>query len=162
MTPSKESGVSDKLKVGIVGIGAIGKVHAKAYEAGGEVEIAALCDVEEDRLTTEGKRLDVADRFTDYRELLAADIDAVSVCVGNALHREVAIAALEAWCDADKGNRDWAASMRAWTKPKRRYLVSTLDGSSRQQVVADTLALAICEALYGATGGQFEEAPTDA
>jgi len=34
--------------------------------------------------------------FTDYRKLLASDVDAVSVCVGNALHKKVAIAALRA------------------------------------------------------------------
>ncbi len=87
--------MSKDLNVGIIGMGAIGKVHADAYQNVEGIEIAALCDALPDRLREHGERLGVAARFTDYRELLKSDIDAVSICVGNALHREVAIAALE-------------------------------------------------------------------
>ena len=88
--------MSKKLRVGIIGIGAIGKIHADAYQAAGEVEIAAVCDVLKDHLTSEADRLGVKERFTDYRKLIEADIDAVSVCVGNVLHREIAVASLKA------------------------------------------------------------------
>lgn len=85
-----------KLKVGLIGIGAIGKIHAEAFTATGEASIHALCDVDEPRLKAEGERLGVKQRFTDYNELLASDVDAVVVGVGNALHREVGVAALQA------------------------------------------------------------------
>jgi len=88
--------VSKKLKVGIIGIGAIGQVHAKAYQAVGGAEVSALCDVDGERLQTRAEQLGVKHRFEDYKDLLASDVDAVSVCVGNALHREVAVAALRA------------------------------------------------------------------
>lgn len=40
---------------------------------------------------------DIPDIYTDYRELLARDdIDAVSVCVPNFLHKEITVAALQA------------------------------------------------------------------
>jgi len=88
--------VAAKLKVGLIGIGAIGKIHAEAFTGTGQADIAALCDVDEPRLKAEGKRLGVKQRFTDYNELLASDVDAVVVGVGNALHREVGVAALQA------------------------------------------------------------------
>jgi len=88
--------VAEKLKVGIIGVGAIGTVHARSYDATGEAEVAAICDLDDKKLAKVGEMFAVPTRVSDYRELLAADVDAISVCVGNALHKEVAIAALEA------------------------------------------------------------------
>src|ERR1035437_8345670 len=87
----------DKIKVGIIGMGAIGAVHADAYGQTGQAELAALCDVNDTRLQAEAARLGVKATYTDYHKLLQNnDVQAVSVCVGNALHKEVAIAALAA------------------------------------------------------------------
>jgi predicted dehydrogenase len=86
----------EKMKIGIVGMGAIGNVHADAYKATGAADIAAICDVDPVKLSSSGERLGVKTRFADYRELVGEHIDAVLVCVGNTLHREVAIAALRA------------------------------------------------------------------
>jgi len=88
--------MSKKLKIGIIGAGAIGNVHANALAAVGESEIAALCDIDEAKLAAMGERLKVKARFDDYRDLLRTDVDAVFVCVPNALHAEIAVAALEA------------------------------------------------------------------
>ncbi len=94
----ERNGVVKKMKVGIIGMGAIGSVHADAYRAvGEESEIVAVCDVDHVRLDQKAKALGVEARFTDYRKLLAkGDVEAVSVCVGNTLHKEVAVAALQA------------------------------------------------------------------
>ena len=84
------------LRAGVIGLG-IGRHHARAYLAAENVELAALCDVNAARLEQVGALFPGAARFTDYREMLAqVDLDVVSVCVPNALHPEVAIAALEA------------------------------------------------------------------
>ena len=85
-----------KLKVGIIGVGAIGTVHADAYQATGAAEIAAACDVDAEKLDRQCDRFGVSERCTKYQQLLETDVDAVSVCVGNALHKEVAVAALQA------------------------------------------------------------------
>jgi predicted dehydrogenase len=82
--------------VGIIGMGAIGAVHADSYRTTGEADLVGICDISKERLAAQGERLNVAQRFTDYRDLLHTDVAAVSVCVGNALHREVAVAALRA------------------------------------------------------------------
>jgi predicted dehydrogenase len=93
---AKKEKAKEKTKVGIIGLGAIGTVHADAYAATGEAQIVALCDVDAAKLAQQGERLQVKGRFKQYRDLLKSDAQAVSVCVGNALHREVATAALEA------------------------------------------------------------------
>lgn len=88
--------MATNLRIGIIGIGAIGSVHAGAYQSSGAGEIAALADVDPKKLAAAGEKFGVKARFTRYQDLLAADVDAVLVCVGNALHDEVAIAALQA------------------------------------------------------------------
>lgn len=88
--------MSKRVKVGVIGIGAIGTIHADAYKATPEAELTAICDVSKERLSSQGDRLGVAQRFANYHDLLKSDVDAVSVCVGNVLHRDVAIAALKA------------------------------------------------------------------
>jgi predicted dehydrogenase len=86
-----------KLKVGVIGLGAIGSVHTDAYKANAAAaDLVAVCDVDAARLEEKGKALNVAGRFTDYNELLKSDVDAVSVCVGNTLHKDVAVAAFKA------------------------------------------------------------------
>jgi len=88
--------MKQKIKVGIVGLGAIGKIHADAYAHCPDAVLTALCDVDPGRLATLGEKHQVKARFTDYRDLLKTDVEAISICVGNHLHREVAVAALRA------------------------------------------------------------------
>jgi len=86
----------NRVKVGIIGLGAIGAVHADAYHATPDAEITAICDISDARLAEIGEKHNVNQRLNDYRDLLKTDVDAVSICVGNVLHREVAVAALKA------------------------------------------------------------------
>lgn len=92
------SNQSDKVRVGIVGVG-IGSVHADGYSKLPNVEIAALCDLDSDRAQKAADRFGVKRIFTDYNEMLAEmKLDAVSVCTPNAFHAPVAVAALKAGC----------------------------------------------------------------
>ncbi|MBR2374123.1 MAG: Gfo/Idh/MocA family oxidoreductase [Lentisphaeria bacterium] len=89
--------MSEKVRVGIIGIGTIGSVHANAYAKVDNVEVVALCDILPDRLAEKAKVHNVAKTYADYNELLAdPEIDAVSVCVPNNMHAPIAIAALNA------------------------------------------------------------------
>ena len=85
-----------KLRVGIVGMGAIGNVHAEAYQKVDDIEIAALCDADEKVLARAGEKYGVSNCVSDFDALLKSDIDVVNVSVGNVLHKKFAIAALEA------------------------------------------------------------------
>ena len=88
-----------KLKIGVIGNGSISGVHLRAYSLNPNVEIYALCDINEERLNKRGDEyhVDPSRRFTDVNEMVKLpEIDAVSVCVWNAAHAECAIAALNA------------------------------------------------------------------
>ncbi len=69
------------LKVAIVGIGNIGKTHAKVYQEHADTEIVAVCDQIEAAAQTGGELLGVP-YFTSVAALLASDIevDMASVC----------------------------------------------------------------------------------
>ena len=84
------------IKVGIVGTG-IGRLHANGYRKCPDVEIRAVCDIDEARARKAAEEYGVKDVYTDYREMMKdPEIDAVSVCTPNALHAPVAVAAFEA------------------------------------------------------------------
>jgi UDP-N-acetylglucosamine 3-dehydrogenase len=78
------------MKVGVIGVGAMGQHHARVYHEMDGVELIGVSDVDrmraEEIATMHGARA-----FTDYRELLSCDLDAVSVAVPTTLHRSVAM-----------------------------------------------------------------------
>ncbi len=85
-----------KLKVGIIGVGHIGKSHLKSYAACEQAEIVAIADVAETALQSVADEYKVPHTFTDYRDLLKLDVDAVSVCTPPFAHREPTVAAAPA------------------------------------------------------------------
>lgn len=88
-----------KLRAGIVGCGGIanGK-HLPAMKRNGNFEIAAFCDLIEERAQKAKEEYGTPDAkiFTDYRELIKEDLDAVYVLTPNNAHAPVSIAAMEA------------------------------------------------------------------
>ena len=92
--------MSDKIMIGVIGNGGISGEHLNAYAKNPDVEIRALCDINEERLNRRGDQfgVDPARRFTDVNEMLAAcpELDAVSVCTWNSAHAPCTIAALNA------------------------------------------------------------------
>jgi predicted dehydrogenase len=86
-----------RLKVGVVGAG-IGRHHLNGYQVlSNEVEVVALCDLNETRLNEIAHTYHVPQRYTDYQQLFASgEIEAVSVCLPNSLHAPVSVAALQA------------------------------------------------------------------
>ena len=89
--------MSDKVRIGIIGVGQIGKQHIHHYQAVPEAEIVAVADLREDEATRVAQEYGIPSTYTNYRELLARDdIQSVDVCLHNRLHAPVTIAALEA------------------------------------------------------------------
>ncbi|MBF0705448.1 Gfo/Idh/MocA family oxidoreductase [Alkalihalobacillus hwajinpoensis] len=86
-----------KMKVAVIGCGSIARRrHLPEYNAEENVEIVAVCDVVKER-AEDMVNLYGGTAYTDYLTLLEDDeIDAVSVCLPNALHAPVSIAALKA------------------------------------------------------------------
>lgn len=88
---------SNRLRVGIIGNGGIGTVHARAYSKLPDVQIVALCDLIIERAQKLGEAHGVARLYTDYETMLAEEeLDIVSVCVPNNVHAPIAIAAIRA------------------------------------------------------------------
>ena len=87
------------LKLGIIGCGGIanGK-HLPAVRKEGRAEVVAFCDIVKERACEAAKKYGTKDArvFTDYRELIKLDLDAVYVCTPNRSHCEITVAALNA------------------------------------------------------------------
>jgi predicted dehydrogenase len=96
---SPEADKEITLRWGIIGTGTRGAfTHIPVLKEAPESQIAALCDVAEDRLHSAAARVGrpVA-TYGDYQKLLASpDINAVVIAVPNLLHREMLDAALAA------------------------------------------------------------------
>jgi predicted dehydrogenase len=87
----------DKIKVAVIGAGSISEVHLQAYAANSKVELAAICDTNEQRAQLKAEKYEIAAIYSDFRELLAdPSIDAVSICTWNNSHAEISVAALAA------------------------------------------------------------------
>lgn len=87
----------EKIKIGIIGTGNIANSHIGGYLKNPNVELYALCDINENRLKEMGEKYGVTRLFTDKDEMLKLkEIDAVSVCTWNSQHAPCTIAALNA------------------------------------------------------------------
>lgn len=87
-----------KIRIALIGAGNIANTHLDAYRTLPNVEIAAICDIDEARLTTTADKYGIANRYTDVASMLAAerDLDGADVCVWNCNHASCTIAALNA------------------------------------------------------------------
>ena len=85
------------LRAGIVGCGGISRSHATAYAHLGAATLAAVCDVDPQRLQARADQFEVPGRYADYREMFARErLDLVSVCTHAPLHPAVTCAAADA------------------------------------------------------------------
>jgi predicted dehydrogenase len=83
------------IRVGIIGCGGISGFHISGYRKAG-AEIVCVADADESRAKSMGENLGCR-WTTDYHQLLnEPGIQAISICLPNYLHREVAEAALSA------------------------------------------------------------------
>lgn len=87
----------NKIKVGIIGTGSISHSHIQGYLKNPNVELYALCDINEKRVQAVGEKYNVSRIYTDMHEMLKLEeLDAVSVCTWNSAHAPCSIAALKA------------------------------------------------------------------
>ncbi len=75
------------LKIGVVGIGRMGSLHAKLCAGIDSVELAAVCDIDEKRGRAAADEYGCA--FVAGLDGIADAVDAVIVAVPTAAHREV-------------------------------------------------------------------------
>ena len=140
------------LRVGIVGWGWMGQVHARAYarlrqhypEAPLRPRLVAVADTAlDDRLNSAIDIFGFEEAHSDWRDLVARDdIDAVSVTGPNFIHRDVAVAAAEAgkhlWVEKPAGRN--AAETRAICEAVRASGVHSAAGFNYRNAPAVELA----------------------
>jgi predicted dehydrogenase len=89
--------VIDKIRLGIIGVGQIGKRHVNTYRQIAGAEIVAVADINEAEAGRVAAQAGIPHVYSDFRKLLARDeIEAVDVCLHNNFHQPVTVAALEA------------------------------------------------------------------
>ncbi|MCG3148527.1 MAG: Inositol 2-dehydrogenase/D-chiro-inositol 3-dehydrogenase [Verrucomicrobiae bacterium] len=86
-----------KFRVGVIGTGGIFRgAHVHGWKAIPDAQIVAVADINADRAASLAKEMDIPQVFTDYRELVKLDLDAVDVCTPNGVHTPAVLAALNA------------------------------------------------------------------
>ncbi|RLE82124.1 MAG: gfo/Idh/MocA family oxidoreductase [Thermoprotei archaeon] len=84
-----------RVKIGVIGCGSIGKIHIANLKKIESAEVVAACDIDEEELKRVREEFGVERLYKDYRDLLAEeDIDGVIVATPNRWHSIMTIEAL--------------------------------------------------------------------
>jgi predicted dehydrogenase len=124
--------------IGLISVGWMGKLHSRAYQAiplvYPELKIRPrfvhAADTAPDRADYAREVLGYARAGTDYRDVLAdPDVDVVSICAPNMLHREIGVAAAQAgkpfWIEKPVG-RDAAETAEVALAARAAGLVTSI------------------------------------
>jgi predicted dehydrogenase len=93
--------VSEKLKIGFIGVGGIAHGHVARLKKRPEVEIVGICDPSEESIARirERQGLENVPAFSDYRDMLdRVEMDGVVIASPHTLHFEQIMASLEKGC----------------------------------------------------------------
>lgn len=128
--------------IGIIGCGKIAQVrHLPEYENNKNVKLIGLFDMNQLRAFELAEQYN-AKTYSTYKELLAdPEIDAVSVCVANNVHAEIAIAALKA------GKHVLCEKPMATTLEDSRLMVKQADESKKILMIGQNQRLTTAHKL---------------
>ncbi|MFQ6098602.1 MAG: Gfo/Idh/MocA family protein, partial [Armatimonadota bacterium] len=121
---------NEKIVVGHVGVGGMGNAHVNWFSSFPDVEVAAICDVDETHRLATLKRLrsrrpdTKANAYADFREVLdRKDIDAITCATPDHWHALITILAFQAGKDvySEKPLSHNVAEGRAMLRAGRRY-----------------------------------------
>lgn len=85
-----------QLKMGVVGLGFIGDLHARIFNEMPNTKLVAVSDVDEEKLKSAAKNYG-CETYKSLEEMLEkADIEAVSICVPDQMHVEPAVTVAKA------------------------------------------------------------------
>lgn len=80
--------MSKVIRVGVIGLGQMGQIHARIYKKLPLVELVAICEYNDERRAEMQSEFGCT-AYKDYKELLAnPEIDAVSIVLPDNMHRE--------------------------------------------------------------------------
>ena len=138
---AQSAGANDTLRFGFIGTGGQGRHDGNQFAQFGHV--AAVCDVDAERLTQAAKQFERSnpDTYKDYRKILERnDIDAVSIATVDHWHVKIAIEALQAgkhvFCEkpftltVEEGQ---FAKRAAAKYPNKVFMIGTQQRTQREQ-----------------------------
>lgn len=86
-----------EVRIGVIGVGIIGKNHIDEYAQIPGAKVVAVADIDEAEARRVAEKYGIPHVYNDFRRLLERDdIEAVDVCLHNNLHAPVTIEALKA------------------------------------------------------------------
>src|SRR5450756_2261917 len=161
--PRARASANDTVRVACVGVRAQGREHIRRYSAMQNVEIAAICDVDESVLNARVSELEKAGKkrpeaFTDFRKLLEdKSIDAVSIATPNHHHTLQTIWACQAGKDVyvEKPcsyNMFEAKQIVAAARKYNRMVQHGTGGSPAMEEAKEMLAKGVIGDVYMARG----------
>lgn len=88
---------TEKVRIGFIGVGQIGKQHVETYSKLPHAELVAVADLNGAEAQRVADKYGIPNVYTDFRQLLERDdLDAVDVCLHNNFHMPITVAALQA------------------------------------------------------------------
>lgn len=89
--------MAERVRIGVIGCGNIGKTHARAFAGIAGADLAATCDADAARAEALAEQHGARHVFSDVGELLrSGTVDAVTVCTPHPTHADVVVAAAAA------------------------------------------------------------------
>ena len=147
--------------VGLISVGWMGKLHSRAYqvlpstypELGLRPRLVHAADTAPDRAAYARDILGYARAGTDYREVLAdPEVDVVSICAPNMLHREIGVAAAEAgkpfWIEKPVG-RDAVETAEVATAARAAGVATSIGYNYRHAPAIEHLRELIADGALG-------------
>ncbi len=119
----------DKIRIGVIGLGGIGRGHVKSFAGNANATVVAISDLNEQLLKEIGDNNEVANRYTDAYEMLEKEaVDVVCIATPNKFHKPYAIAAFKAglhvFCEKPMAmNATEAEEMLAASKTAKKRLM---------------------------------------
>ena len=132
----------EPVRIGVIGVGQIGKHHLNNYSKIPDAQIVAVADVNEAEARRVAALHNIPDVYTNFRDLLKRDdIQAVDVALHNNLHMPMTVTALEAgknvYCEKPMaGSYRDAETMLARARECGRHLSIQLSGLFRDETKA--------------------------
>ncbi len=136
------------IKVGLIGIGGMGRTHFGCYQNNPQAQVVAICDVDERKrqgdwsplgLNIGASGAEMVDlsgikTYADYEELIAdADVQLVDICLPTPLHAAVTVAALQA------GKHVFCEKPMAMTAEECAQMEDAVCASGRQLMIGHCL-----------------------
>ncbi len=92
---------NNRPKIGIIGLGWIAQVyHLPILTKIPEIEIVCVCDRDKSKARLIAEKYGIKKYYTDYEDMLVKEeLDAVDICTSTDMHKEIAIASVEAQRD---------------------------------------------------------------